>query len=153
MSNLAYLSLRIKEYVRHSLLWLSSTLCLVTSPDDLGSIRVKHWSCQPCARRVLCQLLHGESLANLTDPALIIHSKPISTLHSRQSLSWEACSLVFLLMRQSSMAAGLPKVHPQPLLTQNKVGWCHPWQVPAILNGERHCRPCHPACPAPEGRI
>ena len=151
MSNLAYLLLRIKEYVPHSLFWLSSTLCLLTSPDDLGSIRVEHWSCQPCACRVLCQLIPGESLATLSD--LIIHSKPISTLHSRQFLSWEVCSLVFLLMRQSSTAAGLPKAHPQPLLTQNKVGWCHPWQVPAILNGERHCRPCHPACPAPEGGI
>ena len=153
MSNLAYLSLRIKEYVPHSLLWLSSTLCLLTSPDDLGSIRVEHWSCQPFARRVLCQLILGESSANLTDPALIIQLKPISTLHSRQSLSWEVCFLAFLLMRRSSMAAGLPEVHPQPLLTHNKVGWRHPWQVPAILNGERHCRPCHSACPAPERRI
>ena len=153
MSDFAYLLLRIKEYVPHSLLWLSSTLCLVTSPDDLGSVRVKHWSCQPCARRVLCQLILGESLANITDLALIIHSKTISTLHFRQFLSWEVCSLVFLLMRRSSMAAGLSEAHPQPFLTQNKVGWRHPWQVPAILNCERHCRPCHPACPAPEGRI
>ena len=80
MSDLAYLLLRIKEYVPHSLLWLRPTLCLVTSPDDLGSVRVEHWSCQPCARRVLCQLILGESLATLTDHALIIHSKRISTL-------------------------------------------------------------------------
>ena len=127
MSDLAYLLLRIKEYVSHSLLWLSSALCLVTSLDDLGSIRVKHWSCQPCARRVLCQLFLGESLATLTDHALIIRSKPILTLHSRQFLSWEVYSLVFLLMKQSSMAAGLPEVHlanghPQPFLTLKKGG-------------------------------
>ena len=122
MSNLAYLLLRIKEYVSHSLLWLSSALCLVTSLDDLGSIRVKHWSCQPCARRVLRQLFLGESLTTLTDHALIIHSKPILTLHSRQFLSWEVCSLVFLLMRRSFMAVGLPKAHPKLLLIRNYVG-------------------------------
>ena len=127
MSDLAYLLLRIKEYVPHSLLWLSSALCLVTSPDDLGSVRVKHWSCQPCARRVLCQLFLGESLVTFPDHALIIHSKPILTLHSRQFLSWEVYSLVFLLMKQSSMAAGLPEVHlanghPQPFLTLKKGG-------------------------------
>ena len=99
MTNLAYLLLRIKEYVPHSLLWLSSTLSVFATFDEHRSGGVELSPCWPCPCWILCQLFSGESLSIPLFPSLF-----------RQFPSWEEFSLVFHPTRRSYMAAGLTKM-------------------------------------------